>query len=154
MGRSIKAIFALSLPKIMTLPGQPDLRQPQPTFRPSFPLPSVRGKLISLEGEAATRSNVYNAVSSRNRSTPCPRWVKRQQTLRRGGTVISTPDMANHPSLHPSTTPCKPCKIFYRISHMNSLFLRPWMSNLPWNACTKPPLGSKWGEIYCKILSP
>lgn len=50
----------------ITGPARP---QTQPTFRPSPP--SVRGKLISFAGEAATRNNVvYNAVSSRKAFDP------------------------------------------------------------------------------------
>lgn len=52
----------------MTLPDQPDLRH-SPLFV-QVP-PSVRGKLISFAGEAATRNNaVYNAVSSRKAFDP------------------------------------------------------------------------------------
>lgn len=101
---SIKAIFALSLPKIMTLPDQPDLRQPQLTFRPNPP-PLYSRETHFLRGEEGerTRNNaVYNAVSSRKPFDPREEGVKRQQTLRRSGTVISTPDMANPRPFLPS----------------------------------------------------
>lgn len=101
---SIKAIFALSLPKIMTLPDQPDLRQPQLTFRPNPPPLCSREThfLRGEEGERTRNNAVYNAVSSRKSFDPREEGVKRQQTLRRSGTVISTPDMANPRPFLPS----------------------------------------------------
>lgn len=101
---SIKAIFALSLPKIMTLPDQPDLRQPQLTFRPNPPPLCSREThfLRGEEGERTRNNAVYNAVSSRKPFDPREEGVKRQQTLRRSGTVISTPDMANPRPFLPS----------------------------------------------------
>lgn len=67
VGWSIKAIFALSLPKIMTLPDQPDLRH-SPLFVQVPPL--FEGNSFPSR-EAATRNNaVYNAVPSRKPFDP------------------------------------------------------------------------------------
>lgn len=111
----------------MTLPDQPDLRH-SPLFVQVPPL--FEGNSFPSRGRPRQGTTQYiTQFRHVNRSTLARRGVKRQQTLRRSGTVISTPDMANPrpflPSLsllHASLLSCIPFKIFYHISHMNSLF--------------------------------
>lgn len=84
----------------MTLPDQPDLRH-SPLFVQVPPL--FEGNSFPSRGRPRQGTTQYiTQFRHVNRST-LARWgVKRQQTLRRSGTVISTPDMANPRPFLPS----------------------------------------------------